>query len=280
MGALYSFDGGFWPAREDYFMAQARNELREAGYEVSAWAKAKSLNKFGRTDNADSNTKTAIMELAGSETEETLATANTIDSFVADGSSVTGTTRIEGHYVDGNGDWIFYVQNITANGTTVVPLTQNLIRCTRLKNESANVWNANAYVYDSTASSGALDLPADAAAVKIMVSQGNQQSQKAATTISGTDCWILMGASFGVNRTAGTANVDFDLEYREQGGVWLPFGLEIPLRSAAQPYHKDHFSPYRIIYPNTDIRAVATSSADNTSVMGRFVGLLAEVQAA
>jgi len=262
--------------------AQARI-FADTGNRVSVRDKLKSLTKFGRTLNADANVKTTVGQFQGlTVVNETFATGNTIDYLVSDNNSDAGNVTVEGHTVDGSGNRTFVVQTRALSGHTPAALATPLFRATRIYRTNGTYASpatdlaGNVYVYDSTLATGVTSgVPDVATATKVMIAAGEQQSHKCATSLSSADYWILTYASAGLIRSAGAnASVDVDIEVRELGGVWRPLGLEISLSKTGTAFIRYEFKPYFIIPPNSDIRMVATSDTDNTTVQGSIGGVL------
>lgn len=277
-GFIAAVDAGHLPAREDPYLALARHQAASDGYNVSFWQKRKALRKFGRTINADSGTKTEVAIFQDNLVSETYATTNTIDSVISSSTSDTTDVQVQGHYLDGNGDWIFHVQTVTLQGRTAVPLTQPLVRGTRLQNAGAVDFVGNIYLYDATLATGTtLGVPDVATATKVMIRAGENQSEKCSTTISGGDVWAITFVSVSASRGNATVTVDYEVEYRRKGGVWLPLGLEGTVRSSGAGRAVDELRPVPVIYPNSDVRLVVTTNADNTICSGRIAGILGSV---
>lgn len=265
--------------------AHAINEvLKTYGDKVDLHSKGKSLNKFGRTANADSAVKTTLMTLPGAAVNETFVTTNAVDEIVSDSASDTGVVTVEGHYYDASNDLIFVVQDATLTGLTPVTLSTALSRCNRVFAKAgtfaapASDLVGNVYVYDSSSTTVVSGVPQTASAVKCMVVAGLNQTEKAATSISSTDYWFITAVRIGISRSGGaTVNADADIEWRQQGGVWRPLGLELQLRTASAPYETLELRPFRIIPPNSDVRLVVTSDAADTEAAGSIDGVLAKV---
>lgn len=172
---------------------QALNEIYDQyGVWASVDRKRKSLGKFGRTLNADSNVETTVAQLGtvGSpESNETFVTTNAIDGVVSAGASGTDNQvlTIEGHTIDGSGNLTFVVQNVTLTGQTKATLATPLARATR------------AYVKDGT-----FGAPA--------------------TTPEGP-CYIY--ASSGVNLSSGVFRpIGLEISLRAAAESWAPRPLD------------------------------------------------------
>lgn len=270
-----------------YAIERAEQEVRQTySQRVSVQAKSKSLNKFGRSANADTGVRTTVAQFPGTVVNETYVSTNIVDAVVSSSASDTMTIRIEGHTIDTSGNLTFVVQDATLNGQTEVALATPLARATRLfiKNSGtfdspqASVFVGNISVYDNTDGITA-GVPNTDAAVKLYVVAGQSQSRKAATAISSVDYWFLTSFTAAITGGGPAADVEFQIEIRDvaNGGVFLPLGAEISLTSSDQTTLPLPFLPLRIVPPNHDVRIVATSSANNTQVSAGAQGYLASV---
>lgn len=239
--------------------------------------KHKHLLKFGRTSNADSGVKTTIMTLPGAVVNEVLQTTNSIDSISSSSGSDTSVLRIEGHTIDANGLLTFVVQDATLDGQTRVALATPLARVSR-GYVLAQTFAAPAaelvgsvYFYENGAiTNGVPDTDAE---VHMVIEPGKNQSEKCATSVSNKDYFILTGFTGAIGRgSSSTTTVDFELEWRELGGVWRQFSMEMSLRASGVSVLDIQFHDHQIIPPNSDLRMVAISNSANTAVSGSFEG--------
>jgi hypothetical protein len=256
---------------------------------VSTIAKGeKALNKFGRTNNASSDLST-VMQLAGTEDNETYAATDSIDSAVCTDNSFTGDISIEGHR-NISSNLVFQVPSVAGNnaltmtGNTPKSLGTSLARATRgvIVTNDALAEGQFIYIYDSavatTAPSG---IPSDDTAVKLIIPGGRyRQSQKASTSVSSTDYWLVKKwyASIGANKTA-TAEAylqirnPFTDEFRTIDEFFL---------SDQQPKPPPaEYDDYLIIPKNHDVRVVVitvgSSPASAVTITSRLQGILALV---
>lgn len=257
----------------------------QTGYTWSINDKAKALTKFGQTTNANAGIKTTVANFQGSVVNETFATANTVDRAVSDNAGDTGNITIEGHTVDLlTGFTAFTVQTVALTGTAPVALPTPLYRCTRIY-RTDGTWASpstllvgNVYVYDSSVATTAPGgTPSVATATKCMIVAGDQNSTKCATTISGSDAWIITHITTGIRRQSGAATrADVNLEVRRLGGVHRNIGGTVTLNSAGLSYAEVNYEDPLIILPNSDVRMVVTSDTSATYVFGEINGLLAK----
>jgi len=253
------------------------------GHTADVQQKGKSLNKFGRTNNADAGVRTTVGTFGSVATinvNETLATTNAIDTVSSSSASDTEVLSLEGHTIDASGNLTFVVQDVTLTGQTVVTLDTPLARANRLYVKDGTFASPSSdlvgdvYVFESggTVTSG---VPQTSADVHLRIVAGKNQTEKCATAISSTDYWIISGVTVSMARTGGsTVAVDFELEVCGRGGVWRPLGATIDVSKNA-PFAAVSFSPHRIIRPNSDVRMVATSTAADTIVSAEIEGYLA-----
>lgn len=256
---------------------------RELNRPVNIRRKAKTLQKFGRRSIGSSGVYT-VAELP--DAHETLVTTNAIDSVVSTENADTQTIAIEGHTIDLSGNLTFVAQQVTLPGDNTAPATlaTPLARATRayvLDGTFASPSTAptgTVTVYDSSTAGGLSGgEPVNTVATKITITAGQTQSQKAATALSSTDCLFITGLSYMATRQSGAASVDFLVESRQSGGPYRPLGVEVALRTSAQPYTYVPIRPWRIIAPNSDVRIIADASAA-CEIAAHWQGLLAGVR--
>jgi hypothetical protein len=237
------------------------------GDKVSFVVKSKTLRKFGRNTELSSGTEEQVWTTGGLET---LSTTNDITHFASEDDTDTQTMTVEGHTIDGNGDLTFATQNVTLAGNTKTALTTPLARITRAFNTSSTDFAGTvAFSKDVSYSTGT-----PASDIHMTIDVGNNQSLKAATTISKNDYWVISTVTFSVNRQQ-TANVDFKLQARLKGSVFRTL-LTAAVSNGSGSFQKILVTPI-IVPPNTDIRIMATSSANTTQVDAVMDGYLASV---
>ena len=129
--------------------------LSTYGDSVSVDRKSKVLIKFGRNEDIDTGSDETVWVLGGHEVYQA---GNTIDTVSSSSALDTGSVTIEGHTVDGNGDFTFVVQSATLDGQNKVTLTTPLARASRLYNTGSTDFNGSVYVYrDTSITSGTPD---------------------------------------------------------------------------------------------------------------------------
>lgn len=243
------------------------------GDTVSVAQKKKTLLKFGkRTDLGSTNYST--LAIMGGNDNETFVTTNAITHFASSSGSDTGDCYIEGHTVSGTGadaQFTFVTQTVTLAGQTKTALTTPLARVSRVANTSATAWVGNIYVAEDVTFTGGV--PQTATAIHIQVPAGEQQSFKAATTISKADYYIVTGGTVAVAKKTN-AVVDFRLEVRLVGGVFRPVALVSCTQGDSKFIPLD---PPVIVPANADVRIAALASTTAVEASGWINGYLAKV---
>ena len=171
-------------------MAQAIREIKSTyGDDVDIISKAKSLAKFGRSENADSGVKTTVGTFGSVGTpnvNETYSTTNDIDKIVSSDDGDTETLHIEGHTIDASGNLTFVIQTKTLTGQTPATLDTPLARCTRLKVNASGSFGSPAgdlagdvYAYASDGVTVTSGVPQTNTAVKARITAGINQTEQA-----------------------------------------------------------------------------------------------------
>jgi len=244
--------------------------------------KPKSLHKFGRITSLGQDTRATIATFGTGIVNETYSTTNNIDGIVCESADADQVVTIEGHTIDISGNLTFVVQNAPAlQGQSSVQLAIPLARATRayIANATFGSEPDNAddtiYIYAGHGSVTVTDgIPQTAAAIKLVIVSGQNQSEKAATSFSSVDYGIVTRIYGAAQRASATANVDIAFEVRELGGVFRT-RFETTVRTASNGAFLIEPKPYFIIKANSDVRLVATSSASSTNVTGGFDCFLA-----
>lgn len=264
---------GGWQRRTyevpDGRLVQGEREIQDTyGDYVSIDKKAKSLIKFGKSAALSTNTLETVWSVGGNET---YISTNDISFISSSSASDTEQVTIEGHTVL-NGEFTFVVQTATLNGQNAVGLTIDLARVSRVYNSDSTELVGRVVVYENATLSGGI--PTDATKIHIDIPAGFQQSFKAATTFSNTDYFIMTGF-YGAVSAKVSAAVDFYVEIREAGKVFLPKGsFTASSTGGASDISLD---PAIIVPKNADIRIRAETVTNNAIVFGIFKGYLAKV---
>lgn len=169
----------------------------------------------------------------------------------------------------------FVVQDVTMNGQTQVTLGTALARATRAYIPSQNRATdmvGTGYIYETdTSTSG---VPDTASKVHLILNNGANTSQKASTSISNTDYWIVTGF-MAHNLTKQASWLDVRLEVRTLGGVFRE--VEDISVSDGSSQGIFIFEPYLIVPKNSDIRLRATADTNGRDAAGSIQGVLAKV---
>jgi hypothetical protein len=260
------------------FVSQAIAEILNT-YADTVVVKNKSLLKFGQNDSVGSSSQCTIMELGGSETEETYLATNAIDSLVCTDGSFTGNIYIEGHSISG-GLLTFQTQTVAANGQTRVPLTIALARASRMECADTGTFSTPAddkvYVYENTSLSSGV--PSDATKIHLIMSAFERQSKKASTALSSTDYAAVTKIYADVNKkTSATCDIRFRIRQLTAGG-----GFKTKLIRTLSTDGSNHFEfeprPFIIIPKNSDVIMTGLASTTGVSVSAGFNSLLLQVQ--
>lgn len=276
----------FMPVVPDFRLQHAVRVISDTyGDTVDIWEKAKTLRKFGSNSTVGTSWET-IAQYQGTVANETYVTTNIIDSIVSSSASDnTQTITIEGHTIDGSGNLTFVEQDAVLNGQTEVTLTTPLARATRAYIKNSGTFGStpnspvgNIYIYDNAdgITSGVPNTPA---ATKLMILATETQTQKAATSISSSDYYIVTGFSAGIGVSGSSASVVLvRLETRDlaNGGTWRPIGrtISLPPDSVGVSISND---PCIIVPNNHDVRMRAKTDANTADVFAEFDGYLAEI---
>jgi len=256
--------------RDPWILHALENIEKEFGVQVSVTSKDKDLLKFGRTEEVQT-TKTTIMSHKSGTYNETYISDNLIDTLSSSEGSDTEEVRVEGHTIDGNGDFHFKVQTVTLDGQNKAVLGTPLARMTRIRNNNGTDLVGTIYGYQDTAIVGGV--PTDGTKVHCTIPAGLNSSEKCATTLSSVDYWIvttIRGNVLEKNLQYG----DFHLEIRNKGGVFIDV-QDFASASGSDGGYK--FKPYLIIPANSDIRMRATAGANNKEMSASIQGVLAKV---
>ncbi len=240
------------------------------GVTASVAAKRKTLLKFGRNQNVGSDaTGYTIWYTGQDQAHETYVAAgtNSIDTISSSDGGDTQAVVIEGHTSDADGNLTFVVQSATLEGQGKVVLSTPLNRMTRLYNNGATDFAGEVYGYEDTAIVGGK--PTDTTKIHITVPVNHNQSEKASTSISQRDYWVVEEIHVYVNEKAA-AFADISLQVREKGKVFRT----IFTASTSNAYD---FSvrPTLIVPANSDVRLVAVSDSTSRDVGGVINGYLA-----
>lgn len=257
----------------DPLLDQAIREVASTyGDKISISAKRKSLLKFGRNQAVGTSSAT-IMTLPSGVTSETYLNSNTITTISSSSLLYDQAITLEGHTIDGSGDLTFSIQIVTLDGRNQVTLGTPLARCTRIYNNDSTELAGTIYVYQSGDSTNGV--PDESSEVHCMIRAGKQQSEKASTSISSQDYWILTSIYITVLERSNTVYADTELQIRRPGGV---FRASTNIGAKSGDLNQLEFKPYLIVPKNCDIRLQAEANTGNVDVAGGITGFLASVE--
>ena len=252
-----------------------RHALEEIRTSIGAdtFLKTKSLLKFGRSEIVGTSYST-VQEHGGNDN---YLTNNLIDSLISSNVNDTQTVEIEGHTIDGSGNLTFVKQTAVLNGRTRVALATPLARATRVANINSTEIEGTVYVHIDDTGNYTNGVPQTAGVIYVIMTADDQQSLKAATSISRYDYWILTGGLISVAQKSGSPIVTFRIQVREQGGVFRTRATATTSNSAAVFIPLE---PPLIVPANADFRIQAKSSTSNTEVSAWVNGYLAKARSA
>src|SRR6056300_375273 len=265
------WDRNYGTREDDFWIRHAIEEIDNT-YGDRVRPKAKSLLKSGKNESLGTSIET-IWEQGGNET---YATTNAIDSISSSSGSDTEVMTIEGHTVSGTGtdaQFTFVIQTVTLAGQTETPLVTPLARVSRAFNAGATTLVGDVYIYeDDTVTSG---VPQTASKIHMKIPAGQNTSFKGSTTFSNTDYFIMTEMHFAVGKKA-SATVDFDMEIRKVGGLFLP-KFQTTLATTGSNSENIEFRPYFIVPKNADIRIRAIGSTTAIEADCNFEGVICEI---
>lgn len=258
---------------------------------VSVEAKKKSLNKFG-TRTGVGTTFGTIMSLQGSENRLTYPSTNAINSIISTNSADTSITYVyEGHSIDGSGNLTFVIDEVTtdaSDGQTRVALPTAVRNVTRTYVKNSGTFNSPQTVhagiisfYDNTDGDNGSGVPTTASAVSMRLLAGETQSEKAATSISSNDYWLINRVSIAIEDASPSANyVVFRMVIRDvkNGGVWRPLGRDYVAYPDTNQPGSIPFEPLRIVPKNHDWEIWAKTDTGTADIFAEAEGYLAGVQ--
>ena len=255
---------------DPYIEKAVQNIFADYGDRVSVEAKNKDLIKFGRNKLVQTN-RTTLMTLPTGVFNENLLTDNLITTISSDNAADVVTLSVEGHTISG-GVFTFVKQDVILQGTNQVTLVTPLARCSRMYNMGSVDLVGVIYAYedDTTTTPG---VPDTGAKVHCMIDLGFNNSEKAATTISDQDYYIVTSFYADCLEKATTFGV-VHLEVRYPGGVFR----NIVDRSCNDTNHVYHeLKPYLVVPRNSDIRIRVSSSTNSKDFSGGIQGVLAKI---
>lgn len=242
---------------------------------VSVSNKDKDLLKFG-THTAIGTGWETLAEMQDSETEETFVAGNTITTVVSSSTSDDSSDSIIYEYHTlANGVATFGVSSaVTLNGQTAVTLPTGAYRVNRAYNAGTGALVGNIAFYEGGATTSGK--PDTDSTVHALIVAGEQQTQKAATTISNNDYWIISGVSVSVTeKTAAWAECRLETKPIARS-YWRPITENFSAKDASGAVQID-YRPYAVVPKNYDVRIACRANTAGVSMAGGFNGMLASV---
>tara|TARA_R110000868_G_scaffold268438_1_gene527624 strand:- start:145 stop:948 length:804 start_codon:yes stop_codon:yes gene_type:complete len=255
------------------FVAYALDTIQaDYGDRVSVDNKKKPLLKFGENE-ATGTTLSEVSTFPSGVLVETLSTtSNNITSVVSSHASDTGTITYEGHYFNSGVLFFLPPTSVTLTGQTAVTLPTAMARVTRAKSTSLAAMNGNVSFYEGGAITSGV--PNTAANVHMLLQAGATQTQKCATSISGTDYWIISDITATcLEKTSASSQVRVEVK-SATSNIWYPLTQYVGVAEGSGTFHLQ-FDQYKIVPKNSDVRLVAISSGANIHVAGGIAGWLA-----
>jgi len=270
-------------AFNDYYQHNLEPRISEAirtiagtyGHEVDPVAKGKTLRKFGRNETVGT-TRATVADLSG-ELHETYVSTNTITTVSSSDVLDTQLCKYEYHTIDGSGNFTFGVGSFYLDGRNKVTLPVPCARVNRFYNNDTWDFAGDITIYEDTAIVNGV--PTDSTKVHMQMigtTHVDNQSLKAATTLSNTDYWIVTDIQANLIGS-NSARVDVHLEVREKGKVFRT-QLDVGLGTGGTTHARFELNPALIVTPNSDIRMTAVSTANGTEVSGYMSGTLASIR--
>jgi len=262
-----------WPRRNyevpDARLVQAEREIyAQYGVVASIDAKAKSLFRFGKVSNL-TLLRTTVWSLGGNEN---YLSGNTITHISSSSTADNQLIRIESHTIDASGDFAFVVQTVTLNGQNKVALPTPVARVSMMNNANSHNLIGAVYVYEDTAITAGV--PTDLTKAHCQIPAGYNQSFKAATTFD-KDTFGIVTQGFGGVGNKQTANVEFEIEFKPKGGVFVQ-GASVVAGSASGNF-SINLDPAIILPPNSDIRVTCVSDNAGADAFVNFNLYMAKV---
>jgi len=255
----------------DYWLRHAARVIETTyGDTIDFYAKGKDLLKFGRNKLVNT-TKSTLMTLPTGIDNEVLLSSNLITQISSSSGSDTGEVKIEGHTSSDGLTFTFVVQTVTLTGQTAATLSTPLCRVSRVVNNGSTDLVGNIYVTETdTLMAGVPDTDSK---VHIIVNAGLNNSEKAATTVSSADYYIITGFYADCLEKTSAYGI-IHLEVREPGKTFIN---KIDIESSTSDSGDHRFQPYLIVPKNSDVRIRISASAAGKDFSGGFEGVLASV---
>jgi hypothetical protein len=227
--------------------------------------------KFGLNSGVGASFAT-IQTFPGSEVHETYVASDLITHISSGNAADTEEVSITGFTLSG-GNFTRVEQVVTLVGQTKTALTTPLARVERVSNNNGNELVGVVYVYEDVAETNGV--PDTDTAVHIMIPAGDQQSFKASLTLASDEYYLITQMAMSVDKKTN-ASIDVRLESRQFGKVFKPM-VQSSASTTGTGTVPAILDPVGIMFPNSDVRLVASASTTNVSVSGWMNGYIAKV---
>lgn len=258
-----------YPQISDRVAAAVREVERYQGILLDPVTKSKSLKKFG--ERLALGTSRATVWESPAE-NETYLSSNGITHVVSSDVDDDQVLKYEYHTISG-GEFSFGVGTVTLNGRTAVELPTATARVSRAYNSSGTLLQGAVSFYEGGAITNGV--PNDNDEIHATITAGHQSTNKAATTISKDDYYLVTDFHADILKT-NSVRAAVELEIREQGGVFRP-AFESGVNAAGTSSLYLPFDPVIIVPCNADIRVTAVGSTGNIEISAYFSGFLASI---
>ncbi len=263
---------------DDFLVNHALDVIRST-YGDRCILKSKDLLKFGGSAVVGTSETTIANFATPTNLRETYVSTNAINSLICTDNTFVGDVYVEGHYLDG-ADRKFTTQTLAATGQTRAALTQPLLRATRAFIDAATGLATPAtdliYVYDNTDGDNGSGVPTTEAAIKLIVDGIENQSEKAATSLSYQDYAIVTGIYAGIEKKSN-ANAVVRIRSRVGSKVFRTIAPKIHLDADGATEVFIEYKPYLVIPKNSDIELTAEGSTSGITISAGFNSFLALV---
>lgn len=260
----------------DYPLWHALKQIEaDYGKTCDASLRAKTLRKFGRNRNVGTSAAT-IMDLPTGQTQETLPSTNV--SVVASSTSASDTqdiTLLEGHESQNSDTTLAFQASTTRvalTGQTSVDTGFDWARVTNVRLASPAV--GTVYIHEGGATTNGV--PDDLTTVHAIIQPGELQTQKASTSISSNDFWVITRASIGVlEKTGGFIEARVEIQPFNNGQDWFPLTESFHTTYTSSTASMIGAGDAPLIVPsNYDVRIRAVANATGIDVVAGISGFL------
>jgi hypothetical protein len=221
------------------------------------------LSKFGDNQDIDSGVTEMVWNTGGIEI---LPSGNDITHISSSNAGDTQQVKILGHNLIGDRKQ-FTVQTVTLDGQNKVALDTPLFRIWRAWNIGSTDFAGIVYIYqDDTV---VLGVPQTQSLIHATIPIGTNQTRKCALSVC-SDTVFFIERLIATVKGSVKANVDFELQIKEFGGVWrsvMPLSI-----SSNESFNEIIFDTPLYAPEKSDIRVIATSDTNNVKVSAVFNG--------